>query len=99
MSEGGKSSGRGGRAGRGGHPGGAGRGRGRGRTPFGQLHPQDTGTPRSMAGGGSGEEGDPDQNCVCPKCGHRQSRIKGRPCAQRKCPKCNTHMTRFEKKA
>jgi len=32
--------------------------------------------------------------CVCPKCGHKESQIRGQPCMNKKCPKCKSPMTR-----
>ncbi|PLW80454.1 hypothetical protein C0585_02565 [Candidatus Woesearchaeota archaeon] len=32
--------------------------------------------------------------CVCPSCGHTEEHIRGQPCNNKKCPKCNTMMTR-----
>ena len=32
--------------------------------------------------------------CKCPKCGHEQEHVRGQPCSQVKCPKCETLMTR-----
>lgn len=32
--------------------------------------------------------------CICPTCGHEEQHVRGRPCNQVKCPKCNTLMTR-----
>lgn len=31
--------------------------------------------------------------CVCPKCGHKQTHNRGIPCTQVACPKCGTMMT------
>ena len=36
----------------------------------------------------------PNGKCICPKCGHEQTHIRGQPCNQIKCPKCDTMMTR-----
>ena len=36
----------------------------------------------------------PGGNCVCPKCGHKESHAAGQPCNQKTCPKCGTAMTR-----
>lgn len=36
----------------------------------------------------------PNGNCVCPSCKHEELHIRGQPCNQRKCPKCNALMTR-----
>ena len=32
--------------------------------------------------------------CKCPKCGYEQPHIRGQPCYQIKCTKCETPMTR-----
>ena len=32
--------------------------------------------------------------CVCPQCGQTESHKRGVPCAEHKCPKCGTIMTR-----
>lgn len=36
----------------------------------------------------------PGGNCVCPKCGYKEKHTVGTPCYQKKCPKCNTKLTR-----
>lgn len=49
------------------------------------------GGPRGRMGGvGAGPTGE----CVCPKCGHKQSHARGQPCYKLKCLKCGTSMTR-----
>jgi hypothetical protein len=49
-------------------------------------------------GGGQGRMGGkgygPGGECVCPSCGTRVPHQRGKPCNQRKCPKCGTAMTR-----
>lgn len=30
--------------------------------------------------------------CVCPNCGYKVKHVRGKPCAQIKCPKCGTPM-------
>ncbi len=32
--------------------------------------------------------------CKCPKCGYEEPQIRGHPCMNKKCPKCQTQMTR-----
>jgi len=36
----------------------------------------------------------PGGTCKCPKCGHEQPHIRGQPCANKKCSKCETLMKR-----
>jgi len=36
----------------------------------------------------------PEGLCKCPKCGHEQKHVRGQPCNQIKCPKCETLLTR-----
>ncbi len=36
----------------------------------------------------------PQGKCICPECGHEQLHIRGQPCNQLKCPKCEVLMTR-----
>jgi predicted DNA-binding protein (UPF0251 family) len=36
----------------------------------------------------------PSGNCVCPKCGYKETHQTGVPCYQKKCPKCGSRMTR-----
>jgi len=36
----------------------------------------------------------PAGDCLCPACGHREAHERGRPCAQKLCPKCGAAMTR-----
>jgi uncharacterized protein len=38
--------------------------------------------------------GGPGGVCKCSECGHEQPHIRGQPCAQVKCPKCKSPMTR-----
>jgi predicted Fe-Mo cluster-binding NifX family protein len=38
--------------------------------------------------------GGPVGTCLCPNCGHREPHERGVPCAQKRCPKCSTAMTR-----
>lgn len=62
--------------------------------------PRGDGTgPPSGGRGGGGRMGGPSAagpggNCVCPSCGHKVAHQVGVPCAQVKCPKCGTAMTR-----
>jgi len=32
--------------------------------------------------------------CKCPKCGYEEPQIRGQPCMNKKCPKCQSQMTR-----
>ncbi len=36
----------------------------------------------------------PNGNCVCPKCGYKETHQLGQPCYKKKCPKCKSPMTR-----
>jgi len=38
--------------------------------------------------------GGPAMSCVCPKCRYKESKVRGIPCIDKKCPKCNTPMVR-----
>ena len=51
---------------------------------------------RGFGGGGrmGGFASGPAGNCVCPKCGYKETHQTGIPCYQKKCPKCQTPMTR-----
>ncbi|MEW5722680.1 MAG: NifB/NifX family molybdenum-iron cluster-binding protein [Thermodesulfobacteriota bacterium] len=51
------------------------------------------GGPRRGARGGPLAAG-PDGFCLCPQCGHREPHQRGRPCVERKCPRCGIAMTR-----
>ncbi len=62
---------------------------------------QGAGTGRGMGktgGGGRGRRGGfgtgPGGNCICPKCGQKESHELGIPCFDITCPKCGTAMTR-----
>jgi len=57
-----------------------GRGRGRGIGGGGRMG-------GSLAAGPGGV-------CKCPKCGYEESQIRGQPCMNKKCPKCESTMTR-----
>ena len=43
-----------------------------------------------MGGFGAGPSGE----CVCPKCGYKQTHARGEPCYELKCLKCGAMMTR-----
>lgn len=52
-----------------------------------------------VPGRGQGRKGGlsvagPGGNCVCPKCGHKESHIVKEPCNQKICSKCGAQMTR-----
>ena len=51
---------------------------------------------RGFGGGGRmrGFAAGPNGNCVCPKCGYNEAHQIGVPCYQKKCPKCQSLMTR-----
>jgi len=57
--------------------------------------------PIGSLGRGRGRSGSsftqgPGGHCVCPKCNYETTHIRGQPCNQRKCPKCESPMTRGE---
>jgi hypothetical protein len=45
-------------------------------------------------GGGNKPGSGPGGNCVCPKCGHKETHGTGQRCIDRACPKCGTKMIR-----
>ena len=53
---------------------------------------------RGRGAGGRGRMGGfaagPSGNCICPKCGYKETHQTGVPCYQKKCPKCGSPMTR-----
>jgi predicted DNA-binding protein (UPF0251 family) len=51
---------------------------------------------RGFGGGGrrGGFVAGPSGNCICSKCGYKESHQTGVPCYQKKCPKCGSQMTR-----
>jgi len=53
---------------------------------------------RGRGNGGRGRmggfAGGPNGSCVCSKCGHKEAHQTGVPCYQKKCPKCESPMTR-----
>lgn len=32
--------------------------------------------------------------CVCKACGYRETHVAGRPCSDKRCPKCGTNLVR-----
>jgi uncharacterized protein len=61
--------------------------------------PQGNGTCPKGKGQKTGRFGEdygfgPSGNCVCPKCGYKEVKIRATPCFKIKCPKCNTNMAR-----
>lgn len=54
------------------------------------------GRDRGFGGGGrmGGFAEGPGGICKCPKCGYEEPQIRGQPCINKKCPKCQTKMTR-----
>lgn len=65
---------------------------------FKMAMPKGRGLGRGRGFGGGGRMGGfaagPSGNCICPKCGHKESHQTGVPCYQKKCPKCGSSMTR-----
>ncbi|RLC35177.1 hypothetical protein DRH14_01490 [Candidatus Shapirobacteria bacterium] len=55
-----------------------------GRGPVGQGRGLGRGQGRRGQGGSV--------DCVCPKCGHVSSHVRGTPCTQAICPKCGNKM-------
>ena len=53
---------------------------------------------RAPASGGGGRMGGfaagPGGICKCPKCGYEEPQVRSQPCMNKKCPKCQTQMTR-----
>ncbi len=94
----GKGEGRGGRAGRGGGGrGGKHGGGGRARRLFGgggRGGPNYGAQPLGRSGNGEAEG--PGDDCICPQCSYRERHVAGRPCSQRKCPKCGARMAAYK---
>ena len=66
---------------------------------FKMVQPTGRGLGMGRGAGGRGRMGGgfaagPSENCVCPKCGHTEAHQTGVPCYQKKCPKCQSPMTR-----
>jgi len=65
---------------------------------FKMVQPSGRGLGMNQGNGGRGRmggfAGGPSGNCVCPKCGHKEAHQTGVPCYQKKCPKCESPMTR-----
>ena len=51
-------------------------------------------SPGKGRGMGGGRALGPGGQCVCPKCGHKESHERGHPCLEIKCPECGSYMTR-----
>lgn len=55
---------------------------------------QDTSFGRGQGGAGRGRGmgrmGNPPTECVCPKCGYKEPKVRGIRCINKKCPKCGT---------
>jgi len=51
---------------------------------------------RRFGGGGrmGGVAAGPGGICKCPKCGHEEPQVRGQPCMNKKCPKCQSLMIR-----
>jgi len=55
--------------------------------------------PRFGSAGGRGKGmgmgfGGPAMTCMCPGCGYQEQKVRGVPCASKKCPKCGARMIR-----
>lgn len=53
---------------------------------------------RAPSSGGRGRMGGfasgPGGICKCPKCGYKETQVRGQPCTSKKCPNCQTKMIR-----
>jgi hypothetical protein len=60
--------------------------------------PKKDGTGPRSGGGGGGMGGPlaagPGGYCVCQTCGYRESHSAGKPCTEKRCPKCGTPLAR-----
>ena len=65
---------------------------------FKMAMPRGRGLGMGRGFGGGGRMGrfaaGPSGNCVCPRCGYKEAHQTGIPCYQKKCPKCQSPMTR-----
>ena len=63
---------------------------------FKMVKPRGSGFGRGFGGGGrmGGFAAGPGGICKCPKCGYEEAQVRGQPCMNKKCPKCQTQMTR-----
>jgi len=53
------------------------------------------GSDNSGRGSGRGRmRGKPDGICICPKCGYTEEHLRGTPCFENRCPKCNIPLQR-----
>ncbi len=49
---------------------------------------QGAGRGRRVGGRGLGRMGQPPTECVCPKCGYKEPKVRGVPCRSKTCPTC-----------
>lgn len=63
---------------------------------FKMVKPTERGFGRGLGGGGrmGGFAEGPGGICKCPKCGYEEPQVRGQPCMNKKCPKCQTQMIR-----